>query len=229
MTDTLRRMTCAAIAAAAAGGGLAAAASGASASGASAASLSVNRACYVNVNSASGAPMTISGSGFTPGETVDVSGGTVYAQATAGTSGTFSVTTKAPILATVSPGTETTTLTATGETSQATATVSVHSANLAVQTSPPSVRNVRRDKVKFNFSGFTPGRHIFGFYARGRKTVRARFGVAHGPCGTLSQRALLFPGGRPTHDSYTVTFESSPRLSRTARPKITGKLTILRF
>jgi hypothetical protein len=224
MTDTLRRMTCAAFAAAAAGGGLAA-----TASAASAASLSVDRACYVNVNSASGAPMTITGSGFAPGETVDVSGGTVYAQGTAGPTGTFSVTTKAPILSTVNPATETTTLTATGESSQATATVSVQSANLAVQTSPPSVRNVRRDKVKFSFSGFTPGRHIFGFYVRGRKLVRARFGVAHGPCGTLTQRALLFPGGRPTHDSYTVTFESSPRLLKTAHPKITGRLTILRF
>ena len=224
MTATLRRMTCATIAAAAAGGALAA-----SAGAAGAATLSVDKACYVNVNTASGAPMTISGAGFAPGETVDVSGGTVYAQATADGTGSFSVTTKAPILGTVDPGTETTSLTATGETSQTTATVAVRSANLAVQTNPPSVRNVRRDKVTFSFSGFTPGRHIYGFYARGRTKVRARFGVAQGPCGTLTQRALLYPGGRPTHDVYTVTFESSPRLSRTASPKITGKLTILRF
>jgi hypothetical protein len=201
----------------------------ATAAAASAATVSVDRACYVNVNPAAGAPMTITGTGFTPGETVDVSGGTVFATATANASGAFTATTKAPILGTVNPSAETTSLTATGETSQDVAAVSVRSTNLAVQTSPGTVRNVRRDKVRFSFSGFTPGKHIYGFYMRGAFRMRATFGVASGPCGTLTQRALLFPGGRPRHDAYTVAFESSWRYSRTAFPKIAGKLDILRF
>jgi hypothetical protein len=201
----------------------------ANAAAASAATVSVDKACYVNVNPAAGAPMTITGTGFTPGETVAVSGGTVSVTATASPSGAFTATTRAPILRTVNPSTQRTSLTAIGETSQAAATVSVLSTNLAVQTSPGSVRNVRRDKVRFSFSGFTPGKHIYGFYMRGAFRVRATFGLAKGPCGTLTQRALLFPGGRPAHDAYTVAFESSWRYSRTAFPKITGKLDILRF
>lgn len=201
----------------------------ATAGAASAAAITVDRACYVNVNPAVGAPMTVTGIGYAPGETVDVSGGNVLARATAHATGAFSVTTQAPILATVNPSARPTKLTATGETSRTMAAITVQSANLAVQSVPGSVRNVRRNKVRFSFSGFTPGKHIYGFYMRRRFMVRTRFGIATGPCGTLTQRALLFPGGRPKHNQYNVAFESSPRYSRTAFPKITGKLNILRF
>lgn len=224
MHPTLRRSTRAAALACALS-----AVAAASAGAASAATLTVNKACYVNQNSAVGAPMTVTGAGFAPGEVVDVSGGTVYAQATADSSGNFTVTTQGPILGTVDPATTTTTLTATGETSQTSASDVVRSTNLAVLTTPGSVRNVRRDRVKFSFSGFTAGKHIYGFYTHGRKTVRTRFGIAHGPCGTLTQRALLFPGGRPRYDTYRIAFESVPRYSGKANPQIRATLSIMRF
>ncbi len=205
-------------------------AAGALAARASAATIAVDKPCYVNVNPAQGAPMTVTGTGFVPGDTVDISGGGVLTNATVAANGEFTATTQAPVLSITGPGSLKTTLTATdaGNSALAASTV-VRSANLAVATKPGSVRNVRKDKVTFSFSGFTPGKRIYGFYARRRIVGRIRFGRAAGPCGTLRQRALLFPGGRPHNDLYTVTFESTSRYAKRAFPQVSGQLRILRF
>lgn len=206
---------------------------GALAGAASAATLHANRACYVNRNPSSGAPMTLTGSGYIAGDTVDISGGGVIATATVQRNGTFVTTTPAPILSTTGPGMMRTRLTATDQSSTGapapSAATVVRSANLAVSTTPGSVRNVRRDRVTFRFSGFTPGRHIFGYYMRRRILARVRFAKAAGPCGTLRQRALLYPGGRPRFALYRVAFEDRARYSPRAYPRVTGKLTILHF
>jgi hypothetical protein len=205
-------------------------AAGALAASASAATLQADRACYVNTNPAVGAPMTITGSGFTPGDTIDVNGGDVSTTGTVGTNGVFTATAMAPILSTRGPGTLKTTLTATDETTGA-AVVStvVESANLAVDVSRTTVQNVRKDKVVFSFSGFEPGKRIYAFYIHGRSRARARFNRTQGPCGTLRERALLYPGGRPRNDRYKVVFEDTSRYSATAFPRVTGQLQILHF
>jgi hypothetical protein len=207
--------------------------SGALAAGASAARISADKACYVNTNPAAGAPMTISGTGFIPGNTVGISGSGVSTTATVGSDGEFVASTKAPILSSTGPGSMSATLTATEQSSgggpAVSATTVVRAANLAVSTKPTSVRNVRKDKVTFNFSGFTPGKHIYGYYMRKKIVATARFGAASGPCGTLRQRALLYPGGRPGNSQYNVAFESTSRYSKTAFPRVTGKLSILHF
>ncbi|HET8978310.1 MAG TPA: hypothetical protein VFN87_09135 [Solirubrobacteraceae bacterium] len=202
---------------------------------AAAATLSADKPCYVNADPSSGAPMTLTGSGYIPGDTVDISGGGVFTTALVQPDTTFVATTPAPILSTIGPGAMKTTLTATDEnnagsaTTPPTATAVVHSANLAVSTSPGSVRNVRKDKVTFRFSGFAPHKNIFGYYMRKKIVAKVRFGKASGPCGTLRQRALLYPGGRPRYDRYTVTFESRGRYAKRAFPRVTGKLSILHF
>jgi hypothetical protein len=145
-----------------------------------------------------------------------------------------SFSTSAPQLKTSSiPGSKKTRLTVTGDNpggAPIIATVDVTSANLAVSASPRTVRNVRKDKVTFSFSGFTPGKHIYSYYVHGKKVVaKGRFGEAQGPCGLLKQKALLYPGGRPTHDTYTVTFENSSHYSKRVFPRVTGMLSILRF
>jgi hypothetical protein len=197
---------------------------------ASAATLAADKACYVNPDPAVGVPMTITGSGWVPGSTVQLTRGSIFADATADATGDLTFTTAtAPTLATVDPGAKTTMLTA-SDNNGTTANVSVMSANLAVATKPGSVRNVRKDKVTFSFSGFVPGKRIYGYYLRKKKIVaKDRFGKAHGPCGLLKQKALLYPGGRPTHNSYTVTFESSSRYNKNVFPRVTGTLSILRF
>ncbi|MGZ4313114.1 MAG: hypothetical protein ACXVR1_13515 [Solirubrobacteraceae bacterium] len=207
-------------------------ATGALAAQASAATLTADKACYVNADPASGAPMTITGAGFTPGTTVQLTGGTAFANTTADAAGNVSFATNAPELSTISPGAKTTKLTATGDNPDGTQTqaqVNVQSANLAVATKPGSVRNVRKDKVTFSFSGFAPGKHIYGYYIRKKVVAKAKFGKAQGPCGLLKQKALLYPGGRPANDQYKVTFESSSRYDKNTFPRVTGTLNILRF
>ena len=85
--------------------------SGARAAESSTARISVDKACYVNTNSASGAPMTVSGTGFTPNSAVAISGGDVSTTATVTSDGEFVVATKAPILSTSGPGSMSATLT----------------------------------------------------------------------------------------------------------------------
>jgi hypothetical protein len=207
-------------------------ATGALAATASAATIAANKACYVNADPAQGAPMTITGAGFEAGTTVDLSGGTVFATGTADASGNLSITAAAPELSTIAPAMKTTTITATADNPDGTQTIAalpVRSANLAVATKPGSVRNVRQDKVTFSFSGFVPGKHIYGYYLRKKVVAKAKYGKASGPCGVLKQKALLYPGGRPAHDSYKVTFESSSKYNKNAFPRVTGTLNILHF
>jgi hypothetical protein len=202
---------------------------GAVAAQASAATITANQACYVNANPFAGAPMTITGAGFTPGDSVDVSGGTVFTTATVNPDGTFAATTEAPTLSTVDPATETTTLTA-QDLDGVTASTTVLSANLAVSATPSMVRHPDRTKVTFRFSGFTPGRHIYAYYVHNKKLVaKATFGTAAGACGTFSQKALLYPGGHAGYDQYTVRFESSSHYSTTAFPAVIAKLSMFRF
>lgn len=205
-------------------------ASGALAAPASAATLVANRACYVNANPAAGAPMTLTGAEFVAGDPVAVSGGGVFTTTTVLSDGTFSVVVPAPVLSAPGPGMMKTTLTATDELNGASAASTVvRSANLAVSARPINVRNVRRDRVTFRFSGFTPHRHIFGFYRHRKLVARMRFHKAAGPCGTLRQRALLYPGGHPRHIRYAVAFESRRRYARHAFPRVTGTLSIHHF
>jgi hypothetical protein len=210
------------------------AASGALAGVASAATISVDKPCFVN--SASGlAPMTITGTGFDPNDHVSITGGSTFTTATVQPTGDFTATANAPRLSTTGPGTRTTTLTATdlvAATGQTiTATTKVESANLAVATKPGSIalQQIKDQKITFSFSGFTPGKHIYGFYLRRKVVAEHKFGKAAGPCGTLTEKALLYPGGHPTKDLYRVAFESSSRYSTKAFPRVVGKLSIENF
>jgi len=207
-------------------------AGGALAAQASAATLVANQACYVNSGPSDAASMTITGSGFEPNNNVQLNGGTAFANTTADAAGNVSFTTAAPELAGISPGAKSTTLTATEDNpdgTTVTANVAVMSANLAVATSPGSVRNVRKDKVTFSFAGFVPNKHIYGYYLLKKVVAKIKFGKAHGPCGLLKQKALLYPGGHPSKDKYKVTFESSSRYNKNAFPRVTGTLNILHF
>lgn len=206
--------------------------SGLLAASAAAATVQADKACYVNSNPYKGAPMTISGTGFGPGDEIQISGGTAHAVALADATGAFTITTPAPTLAGAKAGVLHSVLTVTDINSttnaQTTTQLTVTSANLAVTARPSDVRNFRRDRVTWSFSGFTPGEAIYSYYvARGAVAARMRFGVASGPCGTLTQRALLFPDGNPKRSRYKVTFESSPRYSPAAKPRFSARLKII--
>jgi len=198
------------------------ASAGALAAPASAATISVDKACYVNTATGP-APLTVTGSGFDPGESVP----------TADATGSLTATGSAPELTTKAAGTRLTTLTATGFDPATGATTSAStqalSANLAVSTKPLSVpvNELSKRKVTFTFSGFTPGKDIYGYYLRKRVVATTRFGKATGPCGTLKHKAFLLPPGQSTTVRYGLVFESVARYSKTAFPRVTALVQFL--
>ena len=72
--------------------------SGALAAPAAAQVIAVNGACFVNAKPSVGAPVTVSGSGFPPGDTVELDSTGVSGTTIVGTAGTFTSTVEGPIL-----------------------------------------------------------------------------------------------------------------------------------
>src|SRR6202020_34649 len=100
------------------------------------------------------------------------------------------VTTGAPIPFLSLPGSKAVTLTAqdfTAAGTTITATARTQAAQLAVDTKPAQARLSK--KVTWYFSGFRPGRFIYGHYLRKKPVATAKFGRAKGPCGVLKVKA----------------------------------------
>lgn len=175
-----------------------------------------------------GAPIAVSGSGFTPGDTVMVAATGVSGSAAVGADGTFSVTISAPTLSSAGPGSAQFTLTARDVTNgTATATVPFSVANLAFRTVPASATPSTR--VRFSFSGFAPDAPIYGHYVLGGKVAATvRFGRSRGSCGLLTTRARLFPAAHARFGSYKVQFDDSRTYHGNAVPRIVSGLTIRR-
>jgi hypothetical protein len=201
--------------------------SGALAAPAAAQVIAVNGVCFVNANPSVGAPITVSGSGFPPGDTVELDSTHVSGTTTVGTAGTFTSTVKGPTLSTAFPASARFTLIARDETNRTTtASTSFLVANLAFQTQPAAAKPSNR--VHFSFSGFRPGALVYGHYVHAKKVVTTRFGRATGACGLLKSKARLFPG-RPRFSKYKVQFDDSRRYHAKALPRIVSGLTIEHF
>ena len=195
--------------------------------------ISSAKACYVNGTSI--APVTITGSGWTPGDSVQLSSasGDLFGTAVVGSDGTFMATISGAGLRTVKPaqmtevlnatdeGNDTTGATATGQTAR----IAFQIANLAIATNPAEAKPTK--KVTFTFSGFSAGTPIYAHYLhRGKVVASQRFGTATGVCGTLKSRARLYPGGRPRYENYTVQFDDSARYSKGAVPKLVSSIRL---
>ncbi len=197
------------------------------ASAAGAATIQVNQPCFVDSSTATGAPMVVTGAGFVPGDEVQIasSDGSVNATATADANGAIAVTTTAPTAFFQVPSAKTVTLTAqdfslnSGTISAATP---VTFTTLAVLPQPSQAKLT--SKVTWYFSGFTPGKVIYGHYLRKKPVARARFGRAKGPCGLLKVRARFYPGGHPRSSSYTLVFDNAKRYSKKTRPRVLIKI-----
>jgi hypothetical protein len=190
--------------------------------------IAVNATCFVNGNPKVGTPITVSGSGFTAGDTVTLQASGISGSTTVGGTGTFTSTLAGPTLSTRFPAWSQFTLTARDTTRGATeATTSFAVANLAFETKPAVARPSQ--KVRFSFSGFRSGAIVYGHYLRGRKTVATeRFGRTNGSCGVLKSKARLFPGGHPAFGTYKIQFDDSRRYRANALPRILTGLTIKR-
>lgn len=194
--------------------------------------VSLNQRCYANARS--NAPMTVSGAGWTAGDTVQISGAEEPLTATVGPDGTFTEPALAPS-GNFGLRQESRTLSVTetdATTGQpvggATAQVSFLVTDLAVSISPQNAPFNR--KVTFRFSGFTPGRPIYAHYLHGRRVVaRQRLGTASGPCGLLKKRALQYPGGHPRARRYTVQFDDALHYKRHTLPRVVAPLNVIRY
>lgn len=204
---------------------------GAGAAQAAAATLSVNQLCYVNKPTRTTihrAPMVVTGTGYVPGDSVTIASGdgSVNQVLQADSTGSIAGTIGAPTPFFKLPGSQVVGLTAddysAGGTIQGATFVRV--ADLAVATVPARAMPAR--KVTWYFSGFLPGRYIYGHYLRhGREVARARFGRARGVCGLLRTRARFFPGRHQRYSSYGLQFDDSRPYSRRSSPRIISALS----
>ncbi|MEA2198938.1 MAG: hypothetical protein QOJ25_2989 [Solirubrobacteraceae bacterium] len=199
--------------------------SGALAAQASAATLAVAQPCVVNADASAGSPMTVTGTGFTPGDTIELqtTSGGGFGTAVADATGNISTLMTAPTLPNASiPAAAPFTVTATDSLTplpvNPTATFMV--ANLAVGVHP--ARAVPGKKVTWTFSGFVSGANIYAHYLHGKKvTATAKFGRANGPCGLLKTKAVFYPG-KAKYPTYKVQFDDSRRFLASALPRFIG-------
>jgi hypothetical protein len=214
-------------------GAVAVLASGGLAGAASAAELTVNAGCYV-IAGKNAPAMEFAGSGYTPGDPVLVSSrdGTVDTTVRADAQGHISGRADAPTPYFATPGAKQVGLTAsdqtpTGTTITATTTVNVTELGWEHGSTKrqPGLRALT-EKTNWSFSGFLPGKMIYGHYLyQGRQVALAKFGLASAPCGTLKVRARLYPA-TPHHSSYSIQYDDSRPYSKKSRPQIIGPLKL---
>ncbi len=190
---------------------------GAAASAGPTAMIAVDRGCYVQRPGPAGPLMiTVTGAGFTPGATVAISGDGTATQTVAGATGAIRASLPAAAV-TQPPLVQPFTLTAT-DANGVSASTPIYVTALTVSASP-AIAHLRQ-QVRWTFSGFTPGREIYGHYRHdGRVIATAAYGVAAGPCGTLSTRATEYPGADPGYPSYSVQWDDSRQYSPSAQPR----------
>jgi hypothetical protein len=143
---------------------------------------------------ASSQPVKISGTAFTPGAPVAITGAATGA-AQADATGAFTTRITAPPIAGLGP--KPVTVTALDRVNPAnTATLRVQVVRDAFGSNLP-IAGRPQDPTTWRFAGFAPGRAIYGhFLLGGRSRGDHRFGVARGTCGTLRVRAARIPGVR---------------------------------
>jgi hypothetical protein len=208
--------------------GLALATSGVVAARASAQVIQVTQACVINAGGGAGT-MTVTGSGFVAGDSIDLESGPAgaFGTATADPTGTFTTSFHAPILPTFKPAAQPFTLTATDEDNGAIAATTFEAANLAVATSPATAKPTR--KVTYSFSGFRPGAQIYAHYLhRNKVQTTAKFGRARGACGLLKRKARFYPGHQ-RFKTYKVQFDDAKKYSPHSSPKFVATLTLFKL
>jgi hypothetical protein len=198
------------------------------------ATLAVDHACYVVTHSRP--PVTITGSGYTPGDPVSVTDTLdgIDAQPTANALGQISLTVKAPVPILSGPGEKLDTITAVdfpatgGEIKGTTTTqVSTIAALHGATKKRPGLRAFR-EKTKWAFSGY-PGAHVYGHFTFGGRLVATEdFGRTKGPCGILKVHRKLLPV-TPRHQSYKVQIDDHRKFSKKTEPRIDLKVALLEF
>jgi hypothetical protein len=143
---------------------------------------------------AEGQPVTLAGTAFTPNAPVIISGdvrGTTQADAL----GAFTTEIMAPRVKGLGPERVTVVTTDAWNTANR-STLHFFVVHEAFGSNRP-VAGTPAQWTTWRFAGFVPGRPIYGhFVLNGRSHGDHRFGMARGPCGTLTVRAPRIPGVR---------------------------------
>ncbi|HEX2234440.1 MAG TPA: hypothetical protein VHG69_13865 [Thermoleophilaceae bacterium] len=185
--------------------------------GAQAATVAVSpqKPCY-----RSGETIRMSGTGFTPGGTVDISSeGSSIGSTTADGSGNFG-----GRLQVASPNQRVKTYTATDQSNPANSastslTVSPLDVNIAPRNGPPGRR------LRIVARGFTTGRILYAHVVRGRRRSHVRVGRLRGPCRRLRTRRRIFRGNtRP--GTYVVQFDTRRRYSPDTRVRVRFRVSV---
>lgn len=173
-----------------------------------------------------GADVPVTGTGFSPNATVNLSGNTGSGSVETDATGAFQTTIPAPTVSDFS--THTLTLSAVdGLNPAVTATTSFGVVKELFATNFP-VNGRPSSTVRWQFAGFQPGKPIYGHYRYHGKTVRNyRFGVAKGVCGTLSVRARRLPA-KSKPGTWTVQFDQAKSYNRFTKPRRVASFTIIR-
>ena len=167
--------------------------------------------CYVSAYSEeqwSSEPISLTGSGFTPGASVDLSlDGNAAGRTTATSDGSLVAAMNAPFQRT---GERDFSVTAT-EAGQAPVTVASRVTALTVRVSPRRAKATQI--VTFTGRGFTaPGVPVYLHYAlRGEHRRTVKLAQPAGPCGTFTVRRRQFPMRRPASGTWTLRIEQDPR------------------
>jgi hypothetical protein len=178
----------------------------AGAPGAPAADVAVELACFQT-----GQQMTVTGSSFTPGTPVAITGD-VTGSAQADALGRWSTQVVVPAVRGVEPVRRE--LAAIDVANPANvARVSFLAVRRAYDSNVP-VRGRPADHTTWRFAGFIPDRPIFGhFRLRGRPMGDIRFGRARGTCGALTVRARRLPVHRIVGGRWTLKLDQRRRYS----------------
>jgi hypothetical protein len=190
--------------------------------------VATTQGCFV-AQGTEGVNVSVTGSGFTPGEAVfaqiPAPGGLAgFTEITVAPDGTIAGTIENVFPATIDPVAENETMQVMGVlSSQILAESPFQITNLGVATKPAVAPYSK--VVKYTFAGFRTGKPIFGHYSRhGKLVLTHKFGKATGACGILHTKAKLFPGSGPKAAKYKVQFDDSKKLNPKASPKIVTSL-----
>jgi hypothetical protein len=185
------------------------------------AGLTVDAPCYHE-----GAPITVTGAGFDPLAPVALSGVGIASAATTDQAGAFVASVPAPSLDTPAPATHVFTLTGSeSEGSDPAATVDVLVTTFSAQTS--SLPGPSEERVRWRFAGFASGAPVFGHFRLGGRTyANYRFGMARGPCGTLSAWDPRLPVADAPAGNWLLQLDASPHFHRHTTPALRYHLVV---
>ena len=215
------------------GAGLVPAAMAATASAAiQPATLAVDQACYVITKTQP--TITITGSGYAPGDMVAVTDGTgsIDTMTPANSAGQISVAVQAPIPTLSAPGEKADIITADDLTAAGAEIRGTTTAELTTVAAGNTGTKQRpglqafTESTKWSFSGFPTGRTVYGHYTyEGRQTALQSFGRASGPCGLLTVRKRLYPA-TPHHMTYRLQVDGHRKYSKHTEPALHLKLSL---